>query len=461
MSPGVGEDAGDVLLYTDELGFELLEALDGVPELRLALWKDPLDMARLGHHALSCLDLSVATPWSHRLNGFIREALPGIRAACPGWVGVVASSHDEDTHALTEAAGATFCAPVAAVVDRVENKCAILDVLTEAEVPTAALGIAALRSWADAAPWLERAGGRMVIQAEFGHSGQTTWFVGSREDYEAHAERIAALPRVRISRFIRRQSLTMDACATRQGTAVGPLLFEFAGIPALTPFPGGWCGNYVDQDIFSPELRRAAFEIVRRIGEGLAARGYLGCFGVDLMRVVETGELFVTEVNGRFTGASPMANYVTSASAGAPLIKHHLAEYRGRASRGEIEVFNERVLEAEVPEPLTLLSLSAPAERLAGILGDVPLGGIWRSDGEPRFARTGARWRDIGGPEEALFAPLVVPGEALCADNKTLGYVVTRGLPLDPLLGPHPEAMRVAAALRGAFSWRDDPPAPR
>ena len=35
----------------------------------------------------------------------------------------------------------------------------------------------------------------------------------------------------------------MEACATKAGTIVGPLLTEIVGLKELTPYKGGWCGN--------------------------------------------------------------------------------------------------------------------------------------------------------------------------------------------------------------------------
>jgi len=262
-----------------------------------------------------------------------------------------------------------------------------------------ALGVAPLRSWADVEPWLSLAGGRIVVQAEFGHSGQTTWFISSCSDYAPLADVLAALRRLRISRYVSCDSLTVDACATRNGTVMGPLLHEFTGVPTLTPFKGGWCGNHFESALFSREERVQAAKFVQRIGDSLTARGYRGCFGVDLLRHRETGELLVTEVNGRFTGASPVTNYVSSACAGVPLVKFHFDEYRGLADPAEIAAFNAQLINAAIPESVTMLAIAAPA----------------------------------------------------C---KVLGYLVMRGLPLGPTGDPHPIAQSLAASLRGRFGWR-------
>ena len=40
----------------------------------------------------------------------------------------------------------------------------------------------------------------------------------------------------------------LEACVTRHGTIVGPLMTELVGFPELTPYRGGWCGNEVFGD---------------------------------------------------------------------------------------------------------------------------------------------------------------------------------------------------------------------
>ena len=48
----------------------------------------------------------------------------------------------------------------------------------------------------------------------------------------------------------------IEACATRAGTIVGPLMTELVGFAELTPYKGGWCGNEIFADSFTPRIRR-------------------------------------------------------------------------------------------------------------------------------------------------------------------------------------------------------------
>ena len=42
---------------------------------------------------------------------------------------------------------------------------------------------------------------------------------------------------------------TVEGCATRHGTLVGPIMTDITGFAEVTPYKGGWCGNDIAPDI--------------------------------------------------------------------------------------------------------------------------------------------------------------------------------------------------------------------
>ena len=72
-------------------------------------------------------------------------------------------------------------------------------------------------------------GSDLVIQTAFGDSGHTTFFISSRADYDKHAEEMAAEPEVKVMKRLRCRGSALEACTTRQGTIVGPLMTELVG----------------------------------------------------------------------------------------------------------------------------------------------------------------------------------------------------------------------------------------
>ena len=76
---------------------------------------------------------------------------------------------------------------------------------------------------------------------------------------------------------------TLEACVTRCGTVVGPLLTEVVGAPELTPYPGGWAGNELYPDCFSEEIRGKARLYAEKFGDQLLKEGYRGYFDIDIL----------------------------------------------------------------------------------------------------------------------------------------------------------------------------------
>ena len=92
-------------------------------------------------------------------------------------------------------------------------------------------------------------------------SASPTFFISSKEDYEEHADEIAADPEVKIMKRIRCRGSAIEACATKAGTIVGPLMTELVGFNELTPYRGGWCGNEIFSTAFPPKAREQARQL--------------------------------------------------------------------------------------------------------------------------------------------------------------------------------------------------------
>jgi hypothetical protein len=94
-----------------------------------------------------------------------------------------------------------------------------------------------------------------VIQTAFGDSGHTTFFISDEDDWNRHADEITDKGEVKVMKRIRCRGSALEACVTRHGTIVGPLMTELVGFPELTPYRGGWCGNEVFAEAFPEGVR--------------------------------------------------------------------------------------------------------------------------------------------------------------------------------------------------------------
>src|SRR4029079_9280563 len=166
-------------------------------------------------------------------------------------------------------------------------------------------------------------GSDLVVQTPYRDSGQTTYFIRGEGEWD---EQLAG-EELKVMKRINCRAVAVEAVLTRHGTVVGPVMRDLTGYPELTPYRGGWCGNDIFSEALSPEHRERARVLTQQLGERLAGEGYRGFFEVDYLVDLDTGELYLGELNPRLSGVTSMTNVTAGAYAEMPLVLLHLAEY--------------------------------------------------------------------------------------------------------------------------------------
>ncbi len=255
-----------------------------------------------------------------------KEVVDYIRARGPGGKAVFLF-FDEETEALCKELGLEVCFPSAGLRRMVDNKVEATRIAERAGVKSVPHVLAKVESWEDLQELAKPLGTDLVIQTAFGDSGHTTFFIDSEEGWNKHAEEIVDEPEVKVMKRVRVKGSALEACVTRHGTIVGPLMTELVGFKSLTPYRGGWCGNEVNAEAFPQVVRDQAREATIAFGEELRKMGYRGYFELDFLHDQDTDDLYLGEINPRITGASAMTNLAAFAHADAPLFLFHLLEY--------------------------------------------------------------------------------------------------------------------------------------
>jgi len=218
---------------------------------------------------------------------------------------------DEKTEALCKELGIEVWFPPAGLRNRCDNKMETVRIGNKAGVPSVPNALSRVESYAHLRKITGEAGigDDLVIQTAFGDSGHTTFFIASEADWAKHAEEIVGESEVKIMKRINCRGATLEACVTRCGTIVGPLLTEIVGQKELTPYKGGWCGNEVFPGAFSEGVRARAREMAFKFGNQLWQEGYRGYFDLDFLVDQDSGQVYLGELNPRVCGASPMTNH--------------------------------------------------------------------------------------------------------------------------------------------------------
>ena len=310
---------------------------------------------------------------------------------------------DEETEQICAELGYELILPSHALRRRLDSKIVTTVLGNEAGAPSVPNVLVEVDSWGTLVRVAVDAGlgSDLVVQTPYGDSGKTTFFVASESDWACHADDIVG-QQAKVMKRINNKAAAVEAVLTRHGTVVGPFMIDLTGYPELTPYQGGWCGNDLFPDALSEEHRAKAVELVRRLGGRLAQEGYKGFFEVDVLVDLDTGEVYLGELNPRISGVSSMTNVTAGAYADIPLFLFHLLEYMDVDYSIDVEEINERWHDLAAGDVWAQLIMKEPNDSVERILA-APRTGTYRlgRDGELTFLRVSHDWHQVTGRTSA------------------------------------------------------------
>lgn len=219
----------------------------------------------------------------------------------------------------------------------------------------------------------------------------------------------------------------IEACVTRHGTIVAPLMTELVGFKEMTPYKGGWCGNEIYPNAFTPEIREKATKYTQLFGDQLRKEGYKGYFELDFLIDQDNGEIYLGELNPRVTGASSITNHAVFALADAPLFVFHILEWMGVEYKLNVKELNARWARQENIDGWSQLIIKHTEDTIEYV-SEAPKSGIWRmfDNGHIQFDRMDTHRRAVESENEAFFLHITKKGDYLY-EGADMGILVSRG----------------------------------
>ena len=359
---------------------------------------------------------------------------------------------DEHTEEICEQLGLRIAFPPAELRSRMDNKIETVRIGNKAGVPSVPNVLAKVNSYAHLQEVSEELGSDLVIQSAFGDSGHTTYFVSNEDEYYRYAEEIEAEDEVKIMKRINCRGSAIEACSTRCGTVVGPLMTELVGFKALTPYKGGWCGNEMFAGAFTQEVQDKAREYTHKFGEALRDEGYRGYFELDFLIDVDTDQVYLGELNPRVTGASSLTNVAAFAHSDVPLFLFHLLEFSDQDFDINVEEINQRWAQPDSIDSWSQLVIKHTDESV-DVLTQAPQSGVWRmsEDGSIAFDHYNYHPHAAESEQEAFFMRISGVGD-FRYEGADLGILITRGRLMDDDFQLTPRAKAWIDGIRGQFS---------
>jgi len=337
---------------------------------------------------------------------------------------------DEETERLAAEAGLEVAFPPAALRNRLDSKIVTTQLGDEAGVPSVpnTLGCASTYDELLALAATRGIGTDLVVQTPYGDSGQTTFFIASTEDWAEDEQRIVG-EELKVMKRINCREAAIEGVITRHGTLVGPLMTELTGFPELTPYGGGWCGNDVFAGALSEEHRRQARAFTQQMGERLRQEGYRGYFELDFLADMDTGEMWLGELNPRVTGASSMTNVTAVAYGDMPLFLFHLLEFLDVDYEIDVDELNAGWAQPSAIDEWSQFILKDTAD-VVELIVEAPRSGIWKLDpaahGGISYLRDETDWHTVGSEDEAFYLRIAQAG-GYRYPGADIGILVTRG----------------------------------
>ena len=368
---------------------------------------------------------------------------------------------DDQTEKLAKELGADVWFPKAKLRTKCDNKIETVRIGNKASVPSVPNTLSEIKNYEHLRKVCDKAGigHDLVLQSAFGDSGHTTFFIKAEADFRRHEHEIVGEGEIKIMKRIDCRGSAIEACATKQGTIVGPLMTELVGFKELTPYRGGWCGNEIFATAFPPKTRQRARELTFKFGEQLRKEGYRGYFELDFLVENKTGEIYLGELNPRISGASSMTNHAAFAHADAPLFLFHLLEFSGKPFELDIEELNARWADPEMIDSWSQMVVKH-TEDSVDIVTQAPETGIYRMlvDGRVVFDRFDYHRRAVDSEREAFFLRILKPGDYRY-EGADLGILVTRGRSMTNGFRLTERSKRWIHGIQRAFSARPLPSA--
>jgi hypothetical protein len=152
--------------------------------------------------------------------------------------------------------------------------------------------------------------------------------------------------------------------------------------------------------------------LTEQLGDRLAVEGYRGFFEVDYLLDVDTGELYLGELNPRLSGVTSMTSVSAGAYADMPLVLLHLIEFLGVDYELDVAELNERWARTAHQDEWSQLIIKETREDVE-LLTAAPQTGVWRlnDDGTATFRGHGTDWHSIQDEADAFYLQVLGEGE--------------------------------------------------
>lgn len=166
---------------------------------------------------------------------------------------------------------------------------------------------------------------QLIFQLPRGFSGNSTFLIENKKDLKNIIVKYAGRE-FKVSKFLKGNTYTTNACVTKFDIAVSQPIFQITGLTDYNRNKLGTSGNdYVCGEKLSAFEKKKIFDYTKKIGEYMSQSGYQGIFGLDF--IVNKNAVDLIEINPRFIGSIPVFTKLQIQKGEIPFLLLHLFEF--------------------------------------------------------------------------------------------------------------------------------------
>lgn len=334
---------------------------------------------------------------------------------------------DEKTEKLAKALGLEVCFPSAKLRSFLDNKVNTNRIAEKAGVACVPYVLSPVEDYQHLCKVSEKLGTNLVVQTPYGDSGHTTFFISNEDEFNLYKEEIIKEKEVKIMKRINCYGTAIEGCVTRHGTLVSPLMTELVGFKELTPYKGGWCGNEIYANAFTPDIREKAKKYTQLFGDQLGKEGYKGYFELDFLIDKDNGEIYLGELNPRISGVSSLTNHSKFAMTDVPLFLFHMLEWLNIPYEIDVNELSTRWSQAQNMDSWSQLVIKHTKKNLE-LVTSAPESGIWemKKNDTIHFKKMDANRQSVVNDNEAFYLQ-ITQKDGYLYEGADLGILVMRG----------------------------------
>ena len=358
---------------------------------------------------------------------------------------------DEKTEQLAKDIGLEVCFPSAKLRTFLDNKVNTNRIAEKAGVACVPYVLSPVESFTHLRKVSQDLGENLVVQTPFGDSGHTTFFISNENDFDTYKDEIIKEKEVKIMKRINCYGTAIEGCVTEHGTLVAPLMTELVGFKELTPYKGGWCGNEIFPNAFTPDIREKAKKYTQRFGDQLRKEGYKGYFELDFLIDKDNGEIYLGELNPRVSGVSSLTNHSKFAMTDVPLFLFHMLEWLNVPYEIDVNELNNRWASAENMDSWSQLVIKHTRKTIE-LATKAPESGIWemKKNGNIQFKKMDAHRQSVVDDNEAFYLQ-ITQKDGYFYEGADLGILVMRGRLMSDDFQLSERGKRWISALRAQY----------